>query len=157
VEHRGTVPLPLRARFGDHLFGCDDCLEICPWTTHAGRFSTLLEPDPELAHPNIAPWFHSSSRNFQRVYGDSAFSRARRRGMARNAALVLGNLRDPAHLPLLEVAAHDAGWEVREAAAWSLGRFGAARANHALEGLLRDPDPRIVATAQASLEGAFLI
>ena len=156
VEHRGAVPIPLRAHFGDHLFGCDDCLEICPWSAHAGRFSKLLEPEPELAHPDIEPWFVTSSRTFGRVYGDTAFSRARRKGMARNAALVLGNLRDPKHLPLLEMASRDTGWEVREAAAWALGRFGESQAERLLEGVFKDVDARVLATARLALEGAFL-
>ena len=157
VEHRGPVPIPLRTHFGDHLFGCDDCLEVCPWSAHAGRFSKLLEPDPELAHPDIEPWFATSSRTFERAYSDTAFSRARRRGMARNAALVLGNLRDPAHLPLLETASRDAGWDVREAAAWALGRFGDSQAERILEEMFKDADPRVVTTVQVSLEGMFLI
>ena len=155
VEHRGSVPIELRSRFGDHLFGCDDCLEICPWTTHAGRFSKLLEPDPELAFPNIEPWFTDSGHAFLRRYGDSAFARARRRGMARNAALVLGNLRDPDLLPLLVSGASDAGWEVREAVAWALGRFDTRASGDPLEGLRRDPIERVALTAQSALEGAF--
>ncbi len=156
VEHRGHVPLELRSRFGDHLFGCDDCLDICPWTTHAGRFSKLLEPDPELAFPDIEPWFTDSGHAFLRRYGDTAFARARRRGMARNAALVLGNSRDEAHLPLLVRGATDTGWEVREAVAWALGRFQPSGSSHALEGLTRDPDERVRLTARSALEGAFL-
>ena len=155
VEHRGSVPLELRSQLGDHLFGCDDCLEICPWTTHAGRFSKLLEPDPELAFPNIEPWFTDSGHAFLRRYGDTAFARARRRGMARNAALVLGNLRDSSHLHLLQSGASDAGWEVREAVAWALGRFAHSVPSDALERLRRDPDERVALTAQSALEGAF--
>lgn len=155
VEHRGHVPIALRASFGDHLFGCDDCLEVCPWTTHAGRWSGLLEPDPELAFPDIEPWFTDSGHAFLRRYGDSAFARARRRGMARNAALVLGNLRDSSHLHLLQRGAADTGWEVREAVAWALGRFDTGAAKDALQRLRRDPDERVALTALSSLEGAF--
>ena len=155
VEHRGSVPIELRSQFGLHLFGCDDCLEICPWTTHAGRFSKLLEPDPELAFPDLEPWFTDSGHAFLRRYGDSAFARARRRGMARNAALVLGNLRDASHLHLLQSGASDAGWEVREAVAWALGRFAHSVPSDALERLRCDPDERVALTARFALEGAF--
>ena len=158
VEHPGSVPLELRDGFGDHLFGCDDCLDICPWTTHAGRFSGLLEPDPELAFPDIEPWFTDSGHAFLRRYGDTAFARARRRGMARNAALVLGNLREESQL--LARGATDSGWEVREAVAWALGRFQPSVSRNvlsaALEGLTRDADERVVLTARLALEGAFL-
>ncbi|NJK43777.1 MAG: tRNA epoxyqueuosine(34) reductase QueG, partial [Pleurocapsa sp. SU_196_0] len=154
VEHRGAIPTELRSRFGDHLFGCDDCLEICPWTTHAGRFSNLLEPDPHLAHPDLEPWFTRASHQFDKHFQHTAFSRARRKGMVRNAAIVLGNLRDPAHRWLLEKGASDVGWEVREACAWALGRF--ADATPALEELRRDSDERVHQTATQALEGLFL-
>jgi epoxyqueuosine reductase len=154
VEHRGAVPLALRAGFGDHLFGCDDCLDVCPWTTHAGRFSVLLEPDPELAHPDLEPLFTESGHAFLRRCAHSMFARARRRGMARNAAVVLGNTRDPAHAELLARGAQDTGWEVREAVAWALGRMDAGHA--ALEALTRDADGRVAQTARAALMGAFL-
>jgi epoxyqueuosine reductase len=155
VEHRGAIPLELRARFGDHLFGCDDCLEVCPWTTHAGRFSNLLEPEPELAYPDLEPWFLESSHQFQKRFEDTAFSRARRKGMARNAAVVLGNRRDEAHLWLLEKGCTDVGWEVREACAWALGRFDSPRAVRTLEAMRSDLDERVRATVDTALEGAF--
>jgi epoxyqueuosine reductase len=154
VEHRGSVPVALRAGFGDHLFGCDDCLDVCPWTTHAGRFSGLLEPDPELAHPDLEPLFTESGHAFLRRYAHSAFARARRRGMARNAAIVLGNTRDPAHAGLLARGSSDGGWEVREAVAWALGRVNAGQV--ALERLCQDTDERVAHTARLALEGAFL-
>lgn len=154
VEHRGLVPIELRAGFRDHLFGCDDCLEVCPWTTHAGRFSKLLEPDPELAFPNIESWFTDSGHAFLRRYGDTAFARARRRGMARNAALVLGNLRQESSLLIRGTL--DAGWEVRESVAWALGRFDTRAAGDALQKLRRDPIELVALTARSALEGAFL-
>jgi epoxyqueuosine reductase len=157
VEHRGSVPLELRPSFGDHLFGCDDCLEICPWTTHAGRLSGLLEPDPDLVHPDITDCFALTGHQFERRFETSAFSRARRKGMARNAAIVLGNLRDPAHLSLLEMGLADTGWEVREACAWALGRFeDDPKARAMLERGLKDPDERVVGTVKLGLEGRFL-
>jgi epoxyqueuosine reductase len=155
VEHRGPIPLELRSRFGDHLFGCDDCLEVCPWTTHAGRFSKLLEPDPELAHPDLEPFFTRSGKQFDKRYAHTAFSRARRKGMARNAALVLGNLRDEAHLDLLELGARDDAWEVREACAWALGRFGSSRAERAIDHMRSDAHDVVRETVTRALTGEF--
>jgi epoxyqueuosine reductase len=154
VEHRGAVPTELRHRFTDHLFGCDDCLDICPWTTHAGFFSNLLEPIPDYVYPNIEPFFLESGTWFERHFAQSAFSRARRKGMARNAAMVLGNLRDDAHLWLLEQGLTDIGWEVRQASAWALGCF--ALNNKKLENHT-DPDPRVTQTVIQALRGDFLV
>ena len=156
IEHRGPIPLEYRSRLGDHLFGCDDCLDVCPWTTHAGTFSSLLEPQADLAHPNLEDFFLLSGHEFEKRYKHSAFSRARRKGMARNAAIVLGNLRDPKHVWLLEHGLSDIGWEVREACAWALGRFENTRARGLLEKTISDPDQRVIDTARRGLEGEFL-
>jgi epoxyqueuosine reductase len=156
IEHRGPIPLEYRSRLGDHLFGCDDCLDVCPWTTHAGRFSGLLKPEADLAHPNLEDFFLLSGHEFEKCYRHSAFSRARRKGMARNAAIVLGNLRDPEHLWLLEHGLSDIGWEVREACAWALGRFEDGQARGSLEKALNDADERVIETATRALEGEFL-
>jgi epoxyqueuosine reductase len=123
VEHRGSVPLELRAKFDDHLFGCDDCLDICPWTTHSGVFSSLLQPVPELVYPDLEPFFLESGNWFEKHYASTAFARARRTGMARNAAHVLGNVRDPKHLWLLEKGLEDVSPQVREACGWALEQF----------------------------------
>jgi epoxyqueuosine reductase len=156
IEHRGPIPLEYRTRLGDHLFGCDDCLDICPWTTHAGTFSSLLKPEADLAHPNLEDFFFLSGHEFEKRYKHSAFSRARRKGMARNAALVLGNQRDPKHLWLLERGLSDIGWEVREACAWALGKFEGVQARGLLEKAIGDPDRRVIDTARRALEGEFL-
>jgi epoxyqueuosine reductase len=156
IEHRGPIPLKYRSRLGDHLFGCDDCLDICPWTTHAGTFSSLLKPKAELAHPNLEDFFLLSGHVFEKHYKTSAFSRTRRKGMARNAAIVLGNQRDPKHLWLLEHGLSDIGWEVREASAWALGRFEDQQAQGLLKKAISDPDQRVIDTAKRGLEGEFL-
>ncbi len=155
VEHRGAVPLELRAKFGDHLFGCDDCLDICPWTTHAGKFSKLLEPIPELVYPNLEPWFLESGTWFEKHFTNTAFSRARRKGMARNAAIVLGNLRDENHLWLLGQGLTDIGWEVREACAWALGCFATPTALNFLERARTDLDARVQTTVIRALKLEF--
>jgi epoxyqueuosine reductase len=157
VEHRGPIPLDLRSRFTDHLFGCDDCLDICPWTAHAGRFSNLLQPDPDLVHPDITDFFALSGHQFERRFETTAFSRARRKGMARNAAIVMGNLCDSNHLHLLEMGISDPSWEVREACAWALGRFEHdQKALSLLERGLKDLDERVLETAKMGLAGRFL-
>ena len=155
VEHRGAVPIELRQKFGTHLFGCDDCLDVCPWTQYAGRFSGLLAPIADFVYPDIEPWFLESGSWFERQFAASAFARARRKGMARNAAMVLGNLRDQQHLWLLEHGLTDLGWEVREASAWALGCFGNPKAFGLLEKNRNDPDTRVQETIQRALDLEF--
>jgi epoxyqueuosine reductase len=156
IEHRGAIPLEFRSGLGNHLFGCDDCLDVCPWTNHAGRFSSLLTPDPDLAHPDLEPFFTLSSNHFEKRFSGTAFSRARRKGMARNAALVLGNARDENHVDLLELGLKDVGAEVRESSAWALGRFNPSpRVENLLTRALQDSDPNVVSTARAALNATF--
>jgi len=148
IEHRGPVLDEFRAGIGEWLFGCDVCSEVCPWTVKAGPLARLLQPDPELAHPNLSAFFGVSERQFERRFAGTAFLRPRRKGMARNALTVLGNTRAPQGWPLLLAGAGDPAWEVREAAAWALGRWG--EAGH-LAPLLTDPHDRVRETAQRAL------
>jgi epoxyqueuosine reductase len=150
IEHRGPIPKPYRRAIGDWLLGCDGCLEVCPWSAKAGEVAKLWEPDPELVYPDLEPFFTLSSRQFEKRYAHSAFSRPRRKGMARNACVVLGNSGDVNHLELLNLAAQDEAWEVREAAAWALGELGDVLA---LERLCLDAHPQVRETALEGMKG----
>ncbi|WP_022802268.1 tRNA epoxyqueuosine(34) reductase QueG [Deinococcus ficus] len=154
IEHRGPVPLDLRAGMGEWLFGCDVCSEVCPWSVRAagreGGLGRFLRPDPELAHPDLSAFFHMSEREFERRFRGTAFLRPRRKGMARNALTVIGNTRDPRGRPLLDAGLADPAWEVRDAAAWALARW---EEWGPLETLRRDPDERVAALAGALLDG----
>ena len=150
IEHRGPVEPALRPGIGDWLFGCDGCLEVCPWSLKAGAVAKALRPDPELAHPDLLGFFGVSEREFARRFADTAFLRPRRKGMARNAVTVVGNS-DPGGpgRAVLEAATLDPAWEVREAAAWAWGRWGEPGA---LTPLLHDPDERVRAAARRAFD-----
>ena len=151
IEHRGPLPWELRPRLGEWLFGCDLCSEVCPWSVHAGPLARLFVPDPELAHPDLRRFFGVSEREFQRQFSHTAFSRPRRKGMARNAVNVAGNLRRPEGLELLHLASGDPAWEVREAAAWA---WGQCEDWAEAERLLGDPVPEVANAARRVLEAA---
>jgi epoxyqueuosine reductase len=130
IEHRSAIPEALRADIGDHLFGCDDCQTVCPFnaTKRAnGPLDPRFAPEPRwdsLRETNgLAKLLALDDDGFVRLREGSPVGRATRIGLARNAAIVLGNRADPAAVPALERAAesHDAP-VVREAAAWSLER-----------------------------------
>ena len=147
IEHRGPLPWELRPQVGEWLFGCDVCSEVCPWSEHAGPLARLFVPDPELAHPDLSTFFGCSEREFQRRYGHTAFSRPRRKGLARNAVTVAGNLHQGRDILLL--AGTDPAWEVREAAAWAWGRWAEWGQ---VEALLGDPHPEVAAAARRALD-----
>lgn len=133
IEHRSPVADDLRAGIGEHLFGCDDCQTICPFNTRA-RSTTRdavidprFLPDPRWRDVALADLLALDDDGFVRLREGSPIGRATRNGLARNAALVLGNERDASARPALEHAArtHDSA-DVREAAAWALARLDSA-------------------------------
>jgi epoxyqueuosine reductase len=114
IELRSPIPDELKPGVGDHLFGCDVCQEVCPWNT--GTAGNVLALDPvEL--------LGLSEEEFRRRFRGTVFFRAKRRGLLRNAAVVLGNAGDPSALPALRRAAADPEPLVREAARWAIGRI----------------------------------
>jgi epoxyqueuosine reductase len=127
IEHRGPVPEALRSQVGDWVFGCDVCQDVCPYNR------TSL-PSGEQTEPFAAGdrWDAMDAAGLLTV-GEDAFDewargspvkRPGREGMARNAALVLGNTGDKRHLPVLrEAAARHSSETVREAAGWALRRL----------------------------------
>ncbi|WP_407539487.1 tRNA epoxyqueuosine(34) reductase QueG [Deinococcus radiomollis] len=149
IEHRGPLPWELRPSLGEWLFGCDLCSEVCPWSVRAGPLARLFVPDPELAHPDLRRFFGTSEREFQRQFSHTAFSRPRRKGMARNAVNVAGNLRLPEGLEILRLASSDPAWEVREAAAWAWGQWQNVAE---VERLLNDPVAEVAGAARRVLD-----
>ena len=122
IEHRGAIDAPWRGRVGEWLFGCDVCQDVCPWNAKA---APSREPAFEPAHPleSLAALLELSPEAFRARFRGSAMTRAKRAGLLRNAALVLGNRRDPAAVPALTRALEDTDPTVRDAAAWALERI----------------------------------
>jgi len=129
IELKGPIPVELRPLIGDHLFGCDDCLEVCPWN----RFAKL-SPVHEFqrrempALPEFLSWDEQEFREFFR--GTPVF-RIKRGGFLRNVCVVLGNTGDASALPALARAADDPEALVREHAAWAIDRIKFRGQKHA--------------------------
>lgn len=126
IELKGAIPLDLRSAMGELLYGCDICQEVCPWNIRFSRDSAepAMKPRPETLAPDAAELLRLDQPAWKARFGTSAMQRAKRRGLARNAAVVLGNRRDPAAIPALEAAVrHDPDPVVREHAAWALEQF----------------------------------
>jgi epoxyqueuosine reductase len=133
IEHRSAIPEPLRDGIGHHLFGCDICQTVCPFNARAlGRQGSSIDarfaPDPRWTDVRFEDLLALDDAGFVSLREGSPIGRATREGIARNAAIVLGNAGDPAALPALERARRDHGSEiVREAAAWAIGRITGSR------------------------------
>lgn len=135
IEQRGAIPRELRPHLGDWVFGCDVCQDVCPYTRAAADDPDrdFLPRSVEHAYPSLHALLVLSTRTFRDRYQGTAVMRARRTGLARNAAVALGNIGTDDDVPLLarSTLGHDAAL-VRGHAAWALGRIGGVAARRAL-------------------------
>ena len=122
IEHRGDVADEWKPEMREWLFGCDVCQEVCPWNRKApSAREPALAPSAPL--PSLEALLEMDEATFRARFRGSAMSRARRAGLARNAALMLGNRGDRAAAPALRRALDDPDAGVRSAAAWALARL----------------------------------
>jgi len=133
IELRDHVPAEFRQSLGDWTFGCDVCQEVCPWNRFSpGAAASQLEPAGELNPLDLIGLFDLEDDAFRRRFRKLPLWRPRRRGMLRNAALVLGNQRHSAAVGALAKGLADSEPVVRSACAWALGRIGSSAAREAL-------------------------
>jgi epoxyqueuosine reductase len=124
IEDHGPVPHHLRSGIGDWVFGCDVCQEVCPWNRHApGSAEPAFQPRGGAATLDLAELLGLDEVAFRLRFKGSPLLRAKRHGLARSAAIALGNRPDPAAFPALAAALADAEPIVRDAAAWALQRW----------------------------------
>jgi len=124
IELKGSIPLPLREPIADWLFGCDICQEVCPWNDKApAGQEPAFQSDSNLESVNLVELLGLSPEEFRTRFRGTALTRAKRRGLLRNAAVILGNQGDPCALSALERALHDEEPLVREAAEWAIDRI----------------------------------
>lgn len=125
IELKGSIPRELRAPIGEQMFGCDICQAVCPWNRFADdvKFDALA-PREALQTLDAHDMLRLSRQEFNKRFKGTALHRTKRRGLGRNAAIVLGNRRDDASLDTLieTLQAHDEPL-VREHVVWALGQF----------------------------------
>jgi epoxyqueuosine reductase len=128
IELWGSIPRELRPAIGNRIFGCDDCLEICPWNRFA-REGQLMKAyaRPDLAQPDLLELLGLDEAGFRQRFAGTAILRARRLGLRRNVCVALGNIGDERALPALEAAAHDQEPLVSEHARWAICQIEARR------------------------------
>jgi epoxyqueuosine reductase len=155
IEQRGAIPRALRDAMGDWVFGCDVCQDVCPYTKAAKQAEepALMPEKIENAYPSLDWLLSMSEEAFRVTYRGTPVPRTKRRGLARNAAVALGNVGSEADIPTLinALGTHDEPL-VRGHAAWALGKIGGRQAFEALNRSRRqDPDGSVVEEVNAAL------
>jgi epoxyqueuosine reductase len=146
IEHEGHIPAEFRAAMGNRVYGCDDCLAVCPWNKFARRTAhDEFLPRLELTAPKLADLARLDDAAFREVFSGSAVKRLGRDRFVRNILIALGNSGDATSAPVVEALAGDASPLVRAMAAWALrrllppGRFEGLKA----QALAREPDAAV--------------
>jgi epoxyqueuosine reductase len=151
IEHRGAIPRDMRAQIDNWVFGCDVCQEVCPWNEKLAR--SIEAPAVDALLPSLPELMGLGEEGFRARFRGTAVLRAKREGLLRNTAVVLGNTRNPrAAAALGDALADDPSAVVRSHAAWALGRIGGAAARAYLESARRtEPDTTVRVEIDAAL------
>ena len=128
IELKGSIPVELRPAIGNRIFGCDDCLAVCPWNRFA-REGRLMKDHarPDLAAPDLIELLQLDETGFKSRFAGTPVLRTKRRGLLRNVCVALGNTGDVSALPALEKAAGDVESLVAEHARWAMERIQAGQ------------------------------
>jgi len=127
IEHKGPIPRELRAAMGNRIYGCDDCLSVCPWNKFAqlGHEAKLASRD-NLRAPKLAELARLDDASFRTLFAKSPVKRVGRDRFVRNVLVAIGNADDVTLAADAERLLTDASPLVRGAAVWALGRLDRA-------------------------------
>lgn len=128
IEHKGPIPEQYRAALGNRIYGCDDCLAVCPWNSFAkaAADNRAFLPRAELVAPRLAELLALDDATFRSVFAGSPIKRIGRDRMVRNCLYAAGNSGDARLLPRVEALCSDPDPAVADAARWARARLGAA-------------------------------
>ena len=131
IELKGSIPEELRPLIGDRIYGCDDCLDACPWN----RFAAVSRETRFAARPTVSmalrDFLGLDDDRFRDLFRGSPIKRIKRRGFLRNVCVALGNVGDERDLPALTRAASDAEPLIAEHAAWAISQIMGRRSDKA--------------------------
>ena len=154
IEHKGPIRHDLRPLMGNRIYGCDDCLAVCPWNKFAqqGREAKLAAREVARA-PALAELAQLDDAAFRMMFAKTAVKRIGRDRFIRNVLIAIGNSGDRSIAPQAERLLSDASPLVRGAAVWALGRLDPARLNAVAPAHAGETDS-VVAEEWAAATGA---
>lgn len=122
IEHKGPVPQEFRAALGNRIYGCDDCLAVCPWNKFAQSANAMREflPRAELVAPRLAELLALDDAGFRALFSGSPIKRIGRGRFVRNCLYAAGNSKDAALIAPCRVLLNDPDPVVADAAAWAI-------------------------------------
>jgi epoxyqueuosine reductase len=120
IELKGPIPLELRPLIGDRIYGCDDCLDACPWNRFASASREAAFAARPAAAMTLRDYLALDDTRFRLLFRGSPIKRIKRRGFLRNVCVALGNVGTRADLPALQRALHDEEPLIAEHATWAI-------------------------------------
>ncbi|MSO74377.1 MAG: tRNA epoxyqueuosine(34) reductase QueG [Alphaproteobacteria bacterium] len=124
IEHKGHIAPEFRAAIGNRIYGCDDCLAVCPWNKFAkASRAAHFQPRPGLEAPALAALIRLDDPAFRRFFTGSPIKRIGRDRFVRNVLIAIGNAKDPSLVGLVEQRLDDTSPLVRAMAVWALARL----------------------------------
>ncbi len=124
IEHAGPIDHQFRKKIGNRIFGCDDCLAVCPWNKFAQRATEAkLQARKELLNPHLADLLELDDRTFRTLFSASPIKRIGRNRFIRNCLIAAGNSEDASLLGPIKSRLEDDDTVVRGAAIWALDQL----------------------------------
>ena len=124
IEHKGPIPAELRPLMGNRIYGCDDCLSVCPWNKFARMTQEAdFHPRAALTAPKLKDFLGLDDAGFRALFSGSPVKRIGRARFIRNAVIAAGNSADASFVPAISALLRDESPLVRGAAVWALRRL----------------------------------
>ncbi len=128
IEHKGPIPLEFRAPMGNRIYGCDDCLAVCPWNKFASRTAELaFQPRAALTWARLADFATLDDPGFRALFAGSPIKRIGRDRFIRNVLIAIGNSGEPALAAIVQQLFNDPSPLVRAMAVWAMSRLDPRR------------------------------
>ena len=154
IEHKGVIPVEFRQPMGNRIYGCDDCLAVCPWNKFAQTSAeAAFHPRPELKGALLAELAALDDAAFRQVFTASPVKRIGRDRFVRNVMIAIGNSGDAALVPVAKLGLGDASPLVRGMAVWALGQLSPQLASDMSEMIAATEADSDVRTEWAALAG----
>lgn len=154
TQTKGFLEEEFRVKIGNRLYGCDTCQSVCPKNKGIDfHFHEEMEPDPNLAKPELTPLLSISNREFNESFGKMSGSWRGKKPIQRNAIIALAHFKETSAVPeIVTVLKSDPRPVLRGTAAWALGKIGGEEAKNALlEAKEKESDEEVIKEVEEGL------